>query len=62
MYNWVGWKEALSWLRTGHVPPEMILSKDKASGIPYDRPLLCEAPPMDLVFSSPFKEALEEAT
>lgn len=53
---------ALSWLRTGHVPPEMILSKDKASGMPSDMPLLCEAPPIDLVFSSPFTEALEEAT
>lgn len=53
---------ALSWLRTGHVPPEMILSKDKASGMPKEMPLLCEVPPIDLVFSSPFTEALEEAT
>lgn len=53
---------ALSWLRTGHVPPDMIFSKDKASGMPSDMPLLCEAPPIDLVFSSPFTEALDEAT
>lgn len=53
---------ALSWLRTGHVPPDIIFSKDKASGMPSDMPLLCEAPPIDLVFSSPFTEALDEAT
>lgn len=47
---------------TGHVPPEMILSKDKASGMPNEMPLLCEAPPIDLVFSSPLTETLDEET
>ncbi len=54
---------------TGQVPPAMMRSKDKASGIPKDIPP--EAPeawesmdvsPMDLVFSSPRTDARAEST
>lgn len=41
---------------TGQVPPAMIRSKDRASGIPKLDPELCEskdASPTDLGFSSP---------
>ena len=54
---------------TGQVPPVMMRSKDKASGIPKDIPPeppeaweSMEASPMDLVFSLPRTEARAEST
>ncbi len=57
---------------TGQVPPAMMRSKDKASGIPKDIPPeppeppeaweLMDVSPMDLAFSSPRTEARAEST
>ena len=49
---------------TGQVPPVMIRSNDKASGMPKDTEPseLMVDPPMDWVFSLPFNEAREEST
>ena len=55
-------------LHTGQVPPEMILSKDKASGMPEMTPEpvvpieLIVDPPNDFGFSSPLMEARAEST
>ena len=52
-------------LLTGQVPPLMIRSNERASGIPIETPLPIESmvdPPMDLAFSSPVMEAREEST
>ena len=66
-----GWKKTGSRL-TGQVPPVMMRSKDKASGIPKDMPPEPPEPPeawesmdvspIDLVFSSPRTEARAEST
>lgn len=50
---------------TGQVPPAMIRSNDKASGIPKAGPEPCESidvSPTDLGFSSPNMDALAEST
>ena len=58
-YNWE-WEGRL----TGHVPPEMILSKDRASGMPL---LMHELPDaidsrIEFCFSSPLIESADEDT
>ena len=52
-------------LLTGQVPPLMIRSNERASGIPIETPLPMESmvdSPIDLAFSSPMMEAREVST
>lgn len=48
---------------TGQTPPEMMRSNDRASGIPWDMPLLPEVIDslMDFCFSAPESESRDEA-
>lgn len=55
---------ALTQALTGQTPPEMMRSKDRASGIPalmHELPELMESL-MDFCFSSPLSESREDGT